>query len=248
MAALPDKPLGGVIEGVVDPDGVTLFWHHPSPGVSHFGAVAFLCFWLCGWALGWATAAAQLARGAQPFLVVWLGLWTLGGVAAIWSLWVMLRPIRPESVRLEDDAFRYDPGRARHNPWQRRGWSGGFALPPRDRPTAWIERAGVAAFVLGRVGERQRLYFDHGADRIEIGAGLSEPEREWLFAVLRWWHSIPSPLSFVPTDLLGTNKGGFVSSDEPPELVVPPQLLVVGGLALALVLSCVGFCLLPRVP
>ena len=30
---------------------------------------------------------------------------------------------------------------------------------------------------------------DRGADRLELGAFLREPEREWLFAVLRKWHS-----------------------------------------------------------
>jgi len=41
---------------------------------------------------------------------------------------------------------------------------------------------------LDRVGERQRLCFDRGADRFEIGSCLREPEREWLFDVLSEWH------------------------------------------------------------
>jgi hypothetical protein len=38
---------------------------------------------------------------------------------------------------------------------------------------------------LERAGERQRLTFDYGRERIEIGCTLSEPEREWLYGVLR---------------------------------------------------------------
>jgi hypothetical protein len=52
----------------------------------------------------------------------------------------------------------------------------------------------IRGFVLDRVGERQRLTFDRGADRVEIGADLREPEREWLFAVLHRWHAPNHPL------------------------------------------------------
>ena len=45
----------------------------------------------------------------------------------------------------------------------------------------------ISQFVLERVGERQRLRVDFGADRIEIGNLLREPEREWLAEQLREW-------------------------------------------------------------
>lgn len=43
-----------------------------------------------------------------------------------------------------------------------------------------IDRNTMGQFVLERVGERQRLRVDNGAERIEIGHLLQEPEREWL--------------------------------------------------------------------
>ncbi|MEZ6126174.1 MAG: hypothetical protein R3C49_23845 [Planctomycetaceae bacterium] len=55
----------------------------------------------------------------------------------------------------------------------------------RKKYTQATEQAG--RFVLERVGERQRLRFDIGADRIEIGNLLREPEREWLAAQLNEW-------------------------------------------------------------
>jgi len=36
-----------------------------------------------------------------------------------------------------------------------------------------------------RVGDKKRLSFDTGADRVEIGETLSEREKEWLYEILR---------------------------------------------------------------
>jgi hypothetical protein len=40
---------------------------------------------------------------------------------------------------------------------------------------------------LERIGERQRLSFDYGRERVEIGYYLTEPEREWLYQTLNDW-------------------------------------------------------------
>jgi hypothetical protein len=152
--------------------------------------------WLCLWATGWAAAARQLARGgAQPSLIFSLSVCTVAVGLAVWMLWLVLRPTRPESVRLEAEVLRCDPGRGPYSAWQREGWQGWY-LPPAPKPTPATQaaRSDICGFVLERVGGRQRLCFDRGADRLEIGAGLREPDREWLFAVLRRWHSPNRPL------------------------------------------------------
>jgi hypothetical protein len=189
MDALPDKPAGSVIEESTDRAGVTLSWPVSSPGPSRFEASGVLVLWLCLWAMGWTAAARQLtAGGAPPSLVFWLGVLTVGGGLAVWTLWLVVRPARPESVRLEADVLRYDPGRAPYDPWRPDGlW--GHPAPP-ERPHAFqVDRPAVGGVVLERVGGRERLCLNRGADRREIGAGLRDPEREWLFAVLRRWHS-----------------------------------------------------------
>ena len=38
---------------------------------------------------------------------------------------------------------------------------------------------------LERIGERQKLFFVYGGRRIEIGDSLSEPEREWLYEIIK---------------------------------------------------------------
>jgi hypothetical protein len=194
VGTLPDKPAGCIIEESTDPEGITLWWPTPTPGLGRYPMAAFIAFWLCGWAVGWVAVAGQIVRGGnggpQVFLVGWLGAWTVGGGFAIWSLWAMLRPTRPESLRLEAEELRYNPGRRPYNPWQQHGWWG-WGHPTAPNPTHAVEvaRSAISGFVLERIGERQRLCFDRGADRLEVGAGLREPEREWLFAVLRRWHT-----------------------------------------------------------
>jgi hypothetical protein len=185
------KPKGSVIQERDEWEGITLYWRIPVPGAQRYSGAAFLAFWLCGWAFGEVMVAAQLARGGwHLFLIGWLGAWTIGGGCAIYALWNLLRPSRPESVTLGEDLFVYDPGAA---PVEILHWNQSRRPPdekpsrPQRRKRLMVEKAELGKFVLDRVGERQRLSFDLGADRIEIGESLREPEREWLHAVLEDW-------------------------------------------------------------
>jgi hypothetical protein len=110
----------------------------------------------------------------------------------MFALWSLLRPSRPESVTLGFDSLRYDSGTstwpmtAQQHEWRRHGASPESRLSVRGKPIT-VSRSELTGFTLDRIGERQRLTFDHGAERIEIGACLREPEREWLHAVLQRW-------------------------------------------------------------
>src|SRR5262249_60675576 len=77
------------------------------------------------------------------------------------------------------------PARAPPAPPQRR-WFG--VNPAGPKPTQ-IARSDIRGFALERVDGQQRLYLDRGADRVEIGAGLRESDREWLVAVLQRGHA-----------------------------------------------------------
>lgn len=197
MERFPDKPSGSVIEEREELDGVKLFWRLPSGGPGRFAGAAFIAFWLCAWAFAWVMSANQLAHGrANIFLVGWLGAWTVGGGVAMWTLWRLVQPTRPESVTLSEDVLVHDPGsssvdavhRYGIRPYQRSWPQGGWGPPPtRNRKRVAVLKDDLGKFVLDRVGERQRLSFDRGADRIEIGESLREPEREWLWRVLEGW-------------------------------------------------------------
>jgi hypothetical protein len=112
----------------------------------------------------------------------------------VWVLWTYFRPARPESVRLEAEVLRYDPGRSPAGPPQRRRFGGNPAGP---KPTQ-VARSDIRGFALERVDGQQRLYLDRGADRLELGAGLLESDREWLFAVLQRWHAPHEALHRTP--------------------------------------------------
>jgi hypothetical protein len=179
-------------------------WKTPGMGCARFPAAAFLVFWLCGWAAGEIFVTLALLglffgvgpfpvngmnAGIGAFLLLWLTLWTFGGIAAMAQLYRLLRPPRPESVTLGIDDVTHDPGTGLVMGPNVRALPQPFATaPPRQRT---LTRQQVAGLKLERVGERQRLTVDCGADRVEIGPTLREPEREWLAQVLSTWAGRP---------------------------------------------------------
>jgi hypothetical protein len=197
--AIPKPPDGSCFVLDLDESGQPLLsWLPPnaSPWFRWLPA-AFICFWLCSWAAGEAFAVGALvgliASGAFDgfgafFLLAWLGGWTVGGVMAIIALVKLVRKPRPASLALGADLLRYDPGTAQLN-WQHFSRNGtdaaaSFWRTPKVRE---IPRSRIGKVLLDRVGERQRLTLTCGAERIEIGQSLREPEREWLAEVLQAW-------------------------------------------------------------
>jgi hypothetical protein len=113
-------------------------------------------------------------------------------------LYLLIRPLQPESVTLGRTFFRYDSGTAAismfYNPWyamRRYNGQSPFARMFQRRKRIVMAKSELGPVVLQGTGDRQRLYFDNGADRIEIGEHLREPEREWLAAVIAAWKDTP---------------------------------------------------------
>ncbi|MFO0949748.1 MAG: hypothetical protein U0835_01070 [Isosphaeraceae bacterium] len=188
MNRFQDKPAGGVVRQRDEVEGPVLYWYAPSSLVGRLFGSLFLGGWLCGWAAGEYSVASELLSGKAPtFLIGWLAAWTAGGCAAMYAFWSMVRPSRPESLLLGDRELVYDPGwRVPPLTEMSQATSDGRNPLSRGRRVV-VPREDVSRFVLDRVGERQRLTFDHGAKRVEVGACLGEPEREWLFGVLEQW-------------------------------------------------------------
>ncbi len=75
-----------------------------------------------------------------------------------------------------------------------------YANPaPHFRRRVWTVPRESVLLVLERVGERQRLRFDVGRDRVEMGVWLTEPEREWLAMELEKWQRRTSPCESAMT-------------------------------------------------
>lgn len=194
MNSLPDMPPDSEIAVAVEADGVTLSWPAYKSGHARYAGAGFLAFWLCGWAVGWFFAARTTVLGqGHPFLFLWFALWTVGGGFVVWKLWEIVRSVRPEFVRLGPDRLQYDPGRGPSEERSCAELPSGAVVPVTPSPPAEAARSAVRGFVVDRVNDRERLYFDLDGRRVEIGGCLTESERAWLFVVLRQWHGEVRP-------------------------------------------------------
>jgi len=189
MFNLPAKPAGSDITVRNELNGVTLSWPNPRGGLMRYATTAFLLAWMGGWALGEFSVVRKLASGeANAFLIFWLIGWTVGGIWCASVLFNMLRPARPERLRLDSLRLSYEPGTA---PIEGFGSNDGGRrdaldwIKPRRKVVA--DKRDVGDIRIDRVGERLRLTVDVGAKRVEIGEYLEEPEREWLLSVLKSW-------------------------------------------------------------
>ena len=186
----PTPPEGSNIIIDFDSGFQKLIIPQPAGGVMRVFICAFLIFWLGGWALGWISTASELAKRDNPaelFLIFWLGGWTVGGIFVFWFLYKLLRPSIPEMLILSRPHLVYDSGVA---PFQ-------FSFGFRSQMDMWKKlfqkriRAEFGPNHLKTMRLREfdsgnRLTIDHGNKRIEMGAGASEPEREWLFNIIKY--------------------------------------------------------------
>jgi hypothetical protein len=190
---LPAPPAGSCFQTDEDDLGQPrLSWLPAASLIGRWFGAGFLAFWLCGWLAGEVFATKALvemigngiANGfagfewfGALFLTGWLGFWTFGGIAAMFALRAMIRRPQAERLTFGDGELRYEPGTL----------AGGEHGTSWGDPRRVIPRDELGPIKLdGELG-RQRLTLDHGADRIEIGACLREPEREWLARILKAW-------------------------------------------------------------
>ncbi len=196
MLNLSPKPDGSLIKEADAEEGISLYWYDPeNSGCARYFTVAFLAFWLCGWLAGesfviWAIVFGEVPLVVLGFLIVWLIGWTFGGVTALFALIGLVGPLKPERIEMGVDSFRYDPGHNRQGKVDNQEESKETLNPFKRRKILELQRREFPEFTLDRVGERQRLSFDLGNDRIEIGHCLKEPEREWLHKVLETWRTL----------------------------------------------------------
>jgi hypothetical protein len=202
--SLTAKPPGWIIQTEQTPDGPTLCWY---AGVSSFKMACgrvLLPVWLVFWAVGWCAVFNQIVTGSSRELAwVWLAMWTLGGAWAFLAALAHWQPTIPEAVLLAKEHFGYSPGRA-PAPQHFVGYDAslGKALAHVCSAPARIviPKPELPKFELERIGERQRLSFRHGLEQVEIGAVLSQAEREWLYLLLEQWRTESKSTAEQPGD------------------------------------------------
>jgi hypothetical protein len=190
MINLPPKPGNSTIEVRNDFKSVTLSWKNSMGVFGRYATLLFLIAWMGGWVVGEISAATEVLSGrGGGFLIFWLVGWSVGGLFCGTLIFKLARPSRPERIVLDTLYLLHEPGTEKIAPASNPddSWNPLEMLKPRKSHK--IAKKEVDNIRIDRVGERQRLSFDYGAKRIEIGKYLEEPEREWLFAVLKAWKS-----------------------------------------------------------
>ncbi|MHC4478425.1 MAG: hypothetical protein ACYTEL_22525 [Planctomycetota bacterium] len=188
-----EPPVGSKIRVERTMHGTTFAWKEDGGGIGRYGIALFLLFWLCLWTAAEISAIRQLIEDLRKgevsfFLIFWLGGWTVGGAFALCYLYSMLRPRKPTVLTLSPGRIEYRPGIA-----GARSEAFGYdrSRSPCDsfeklrKKVFEIETSEMTNLKLERIGERQRLSFDYGASRVIIGLTLSDPEKQWLYEILR---------------------------------------------------------------
>lgn len=148
----------------------------------------FLMAWLGGWAVGWVSTFKTFLHkgvgdgGGMAFLLFWLIAWTAGGVGAMVFLASLLRPAVPETLVLNTSEIDYDMGvaPARFDQEQmRQGTPFKTLFQKRRRVSLTLPQIRTLKLA------DNRLTVDIGIERKEIGAALTEIEKEWLFELLK---------------------------------------------------------------
>lgn len=184
-----NPPVGSKIK-VESERGLTqIVLPHESGGAMRYGVAVFLLAWLGGWAFGWVAVASSLLKGNDKggggFLVFWLIGWTVGGAFAITMLYRLLRPSIPEVLLLDRPGLRLDTGmppftvsfdyRSRTETWKR-------VFKKRERVE--FLPVEISSLSLREFDSGNRVTIDKASKRYDLGQGLSEPEREWLYGAL----------------------------------------------------------------
>jgi hypothetical protein len=195
MRIVTTKPLNSDIEVRDDFNQTIISWKNPRGGASRYLTALFMLVWLGGWAMGEYFAASIVFGGnVNPFLVFWLIAWTIGGVFAMRNVYFLARPTRPEKIILDAAALIFEAGTPNFPGMSFQGFNkrqdDDDSAPANAKSKYVVPKKDVGEIKLERVGERQRLTFDYGAERVEVGFFLKEPEREWLFSVLKQWKGV----------------------------------------------------------
>jgi len=164
-------------------------------GFMRFGISIFLLCWLGGWAFGWVAAFREIFRGTkgpEAFLIFWLIAWTVGGAFAMWYLWRLLRPAVAETMTFAKPNLLYDSG-VQPMPMYLGYWRGRTDYWKKmfeKRKRIEFSPQEIRTLKLRETGDGNRLTIDHDNDRIDIGAAMTEVEREWLFQLIKTEYKI----------------------------------------------------------
>jgi hypothetical protein len=188
---LPSPPAGSILVVENDQQGrPRLRWPLPeAEGCNHWSDIGCSALLLLG--LGFAvvmTVLGLLSSDGKNLLgaVCCVGVALLPAFGLLPKVLISFRSPRPARLTFGQHEMLLDPGRSRT--FREKGMFADWLTlisdgpPPRRLTLEKMEQLRI-----DRLGVRQRLTIDVGAERVEIGASLTEPEREWLAEVIVAW-------------------------------------------------------------
>lgn len=197
-------PGGSKIKAERTPAGLIIQWKNPDNLLYRFGLGAFLLFWMGGWFTGETTAAQKLisdfqqGKPLETFLIFWLCGWTIGGFFVAAYIFKIIKGGGQTELFLGSHELRFKPGgtpvralygvRRTNNPFKALGGGSGINTTKQS----------ITKLQIGYAGDRLRLTFDVGAERIEVGEFLTEPEKEWLHKKIETWLNDGGLLHGIP--------------------------------------------------
>ncbi len=189
----PEPLPGSTIKIDRDIYSTTYSWQNGRAGILQYPVAIFMLFWLGGWTVGGFMAAKELLFGEKMplfgklFILFWLGAWAFGEAAVIYALYGIFKPRLPAKLQLSPGVIEYQTGTLPCNFFDQTAYRQ-FGKRPKlfegFRNKIYKFKPSENNLKLEYAGERQRLTFDIGVERVEIGQALSEPEREWLYNIL----------------------------------------------------------------
>ena len=192
-----EPPEGSKIYIERDIDSIRYSWQEGKKSLGHYLVLAFMSFWFCGWTVGGfvviymfiVTIVAyfidKVPIFVPLFILFWLGAWTIGEILVFRTLFYALKRQKPAVLTLSNRGITFETGTHSPNLAQRNYHKKAFSSKEFKNRTFDLGTSEAETLKLDRTGEKQRLSFDHGAERIEIGGTFTEPEREWLYNTLR---------------------------------------------------------------
>ena len=184
----------------INTEGCTVYrWEYPNSRAIRNVANALIGIWLISILVGLMNSISifLLRTETRPplfFAVGWSVLSLIGIVFTVAAIYYVGRRSRPETLTFTISSFSYDPGNCSPIVYALHLNFFEMASPfvllysiIRNKRLIELSKDTMKGFVLDQIGQRQRLHFDNGSDRIEIGRFLSEPDREWLYSEVREW-------------------------------------------------------------
>ena len=191
-----ELPEGSKINIERDVDSIRYSWRKGKKSIGHYLVLAFMSFWFCGWTVGGFAVVYILIVTAVGFfidkvpifvllfLLFWLGGWTICEIVVFKTLYYALKPKKSSVLTISNRGIVFETGTSSPILGQRQHYKKAVSFKEFKNRTFNLGTSEAETLKLDRAGEKQRLSFDQGAERIEIGESLTEPEREWLYNVL----------------------------------------------------------------